>query len=210
MAGSSGKQLGVATTVVALVNGMIGGSILVLPLVALEAGWISSIFIIFVTGFFSYYSCYLSMAHLGDQEDLDSALLRHFNGSKCLKTFYDFCVWAGVTLLLNLYFDLIVIQWEGLAPPYHFTVVNPVINALVLVGWCLCLKFFDFGAHVMGYGVVSIVAYLLFLVWVVADAPSGDNHVPALGGGLAGFAAMMGNAFAIQGFFLPVMKSCPN
>jgi len=58
----------------------------------------------------------------------------------------------------------------------------------------------------MGYGIVSIIAFLVFLIWVVADSPSGSNSVPAVGSGLAGYAAMMGNAFSIQGFFIPVMK----
>lgn len=62
----------------------------------------------------------------------------------------------------------------------------------------------------MGYGVVSIVGYLLFLIWVVSAAPSGNKTVPAVGTGVAGFAAMMGNAFSIQGFFIPVMKCHKN
>jgi hypothetical protein len=196
------------TTMVALVNGMIGGSILVLPLVSLQAGWLESILVILFTGVFSYYSCYLSILHLGDQVDLDHALLRHFNGSKFLKVFYDFCVWSGILLLLTLYFELIVIQWEGLIPPYKPTYTNPCVNGLVIIVWCLCLKFFEFGAHIMGYGIVSIVGYLIFLIWVVASAPTGNHSIPAVGTGLAGFAAMMGNAFSIQGFFIPVMKCC--
>lgn len=111
MAGTPHKEMGMATTVVALVNGMIGGSILVIPLVALQAGWLLTVLVILFTGVFSYYSCYLSIIHLGDQVDLDHALLRHFNGSKFLKIFYDFCVWSGILLLLTLYFELIVIQW---------------------------------------------------------------------------------------------------
>lgn len=62
----------------------------------------------------------------------------------------------------------------------------------------------------MGYGVISIVGYLLFLIWVVAAAPTGNNTVPATGTGIASFAAMMGNAFSIQGFFIPVMKCHKN
>lgn len=90
------KEMNFATTVVALVNGMIGGSILVLPLVALEGGWLYSLLVILFTGVFSWYSCHLSVIHLGDQKDLDHALLRHFNGSKFLKIFYDLCVWSGI------------------------------------------------------------------------------------------------------------------
>jgi len=101
---SAPKSMSFFTTVVALVNGMIGGSILVLPIVAEQGGWVETLLIIFATGVFSYYSCYLSLIHLGDQTDLDHTLLRHFNGSKFLKVFYDFCVWSGITLLLILYF----------------------------------------------------------------------------------------------------------
>jgi amino acid permease len=104
MTNDSLKNMSFGTTVVALVNGMIGGSILVLPLVALQAGWLEAILVILITGIFSYYSCYLSILHLGDQKDLDCALLRHFNGSKIIKIFYDFCVWSSILLLLTLYF----------------------------------------------------------------------------------------------------------
>lgn len=62
----------------------------------------------------------------------------------------------------------------------------------------------------MGYGVVSIAGYLLFLIWVISSAPSGNHTVPAVGSGVASFAAMMGNAFSIQGFFIPVMKCYKN
>ena len=48
--GSEGDQgLGLITTVVALVNGMIGGSILVLPLTSLEGGWVMAIIVIIFT-----------------------------------------------------------------------------------------------------------------------------------------------------------------
>lgn len=61
----------------------------------------------------------------------------------------------------------------------------------------------------MGYGIVSIGFYLIFLVWVLASRPDGPRTVPSFGPGVAGFASMMGNAFSIQGFFVPVMKSYP-
>ena len=101
-------------TIVALVNGMIGGTILVLPVVSKEGGWAMTMMVILLTGAFSFYSCYLAMIHLGDQKDLDTALLRHFNGSKAIKIFYEFCVFMGLFLLLMLYFELIYIQWQGL------------------------------------------------------------------------------------------------
>lgn len=62
----------------------------------------------------------------------------------------------------------------------------------------------------MGYGVVSIAGYLIFLMWVMGSRPSGPKAPPAFGTGIASFASMMGSAFSIQGFFIPVIKSHPN
>lgn len=45
--------------IVALINGMIGGVILVLPVLALNTGSLLSLIIIGVSGFFSFYSCFL-------------------------------------------------------------------------------------------------------------------------------------------------------
>ena len=94
-----------------MVNGMIGGLILLLPVFALDAGYIVTLLVIFATCIFSYYSCYLCLIHLGDQSDLDYAIFRHFNGSKAVKIFYDLCVWSNLILIDMLYFGLITIQW---------------------------------------------------------------------------------------------------
>lgn len=113
-----GKILNFPTTVLCLVNGMIGGSILVIPIIALQGGWLYTIIVIAITAFFSYYTCYITIIHIGDQRDLDNTLQRHFHGNKGIKIFYDICVCLGIILLMTLYFNLIVIQWEGLVPPY--------------------------------------------------------------------------------------------
>ena len=203
------KILGMGTTVISLVNGMIGGSILIIPKIALEGGWAMTLLIVVVTAFFSYFTCFVTMIHLGDQRDLDHTIQRHFNGNRPLKWLYDFSVWSGIFLAMVLYFNLIVIQWEGLVPPYEYIIYNPIINGVFLLAWVVLLKFFEFGAHIMGYGIVSIVAYLVFLVWVIVTAPGGGTSFPAVGSGIAGFAALMSNAFSIQGIFIPIMICHP-
>lgn len=85
--------------IIGMVNGMIGGLILILPVFALGAGWAICLIVIFVTCGFSYYSCYLCIIHLGDQPDLDYAIFRHFNGNKVIKIFYDICVWSNLMFL---------------------------------------------------------------------------------------------------------------
>jgi amino acid permease len=58
-------------TVIALVNGMIGGIILVMPILALKTGYLMIAPVVLISGFFSYYSCLLCLKHLKNYKDLD-------------------------------------------------------------------------------------------------------------------------------------------
>jgi hypothetical protein len=69
---------------------------------------------------------------MGDQPDLDYAILRHFNGKRGVKVFYDLCVWSNLILIDMLYFELIMMQWDGLVHDEKFPIFNPIINAVVL------------------------------------------------------------------------------
>ena len=53
--------------VLSLTNGMIGGLILILPVMALNAGYVVTTLICLATGIFSFYSSYLCVKHMGDQ-----------------------------------------------------------------------------------------------------------------------------------------------
>lgn len=97
-----------------MINGMIGGVILVLPVLTISSGYIVTALVILFTGVFSFYSCYLCLSHLGDQTDLNLAILRHFNGNPIVKILYDIIVWANLTLINMIYFELMVEQWKGL------------------------------------------------------------------------------------------------
>lgn len=115
---SLGKSLSSKMVVLSLINGMIGGLILILPLLALKTGYLATLIIIVTTGIFSFYSCHLCMLHIGNEPDLDSSILKHFNGNTWIRIFYDLCVWSNLLLIDILYFELIIIQWIGLAPPH--------------------------------------------------------------------------------------------
>jgi amino acid permease len=171
------EKLSSPLTVLGMVNGMIGGLILILPVYALKAGYILTFLVILVTCIFSYYSCYLCIIHMGKETDLDYSILRHFNGARWAKIFYDLCVWLNLMLLALLYFELIMIQWQGLIPPHDFTFINPLINAFVLLGLVFLLKYLELGANIMAYGIISIVCYVLFLIWVVATYDQGNDSV---------------------------------
>jgi amino acid permease len=97
-------------TVVALMNGMIGGVILVLPVTSYQVGYIYTIIAILIGGAFSFYSCYLSIKHLGDQKDMNYAMQAHFQ-SNIAKILYDIVVWLGLLFGSMFYYGLICIQW---------------------------------------------------------------------------------------------------
>lgn len=206
------ETLNTPMTIVAMVNGMIGGLILILPILALDAGYMLTFLVILVTGFFSWYSCYLCVKHCDAYPDLDEAILRHFNGNRILRIFYDMLVWCNLTLLAMLYLSLIVIQWEGLVPPHDYNIINPIVNAVVLYILAFVLKYFEFGATIMALGIVSIIFYLMFLVWVIVTRDDGSGHhtYVAFGSGAVNLAAAMGLAFSIQSFFIPIIKKNPN
>ena len=97
-------------TVVSLMNGMIGGVILVLPVTSLQAGYIYTVLAILISGAFSYLSCFLSLKHLGDQTDMNYAMQAHFK-HKIAKILYDIVVWLGLLFGSMFYYGLICIQW---------------------------------------------------------------------------------------------------
>lgn len=94
-------------TVIGLVNGMIGGIILVMPLLSLKTGFALIAPIAIISGFFSYFSSLLCLRHLRNYDDLDVSVLRHFGGRRGYKIFYDAVVMISLTVLLILYFGLI-------------------------------------------------------------------------------------------------------
>lgn len=117
---SDGEHAGLSgpMTVIALVNGMIGGLILILPVMALESGWLLTLIVLIITGSISYYSSFLCVLHTGDDPDMDVAMEKHFWNSRKVRIFYELCIFSNLILLSILYYELIVIQWIGLVPPH--------------------------------------------------------------------------------------------
>lgn len=97
-------------TLVALMNAMIGGTILVLPLLFLSAGLIPAIIVTVLSGAINYWSCKLCYDHLRDDPDLPVSVLRHTR-NPIYPRLYDLLVWLSLQLILLLYFNLIVKQW---------------------------------------------------------------------------------------------------
>jgi len=108
------KPTGLTTTVLALLNGMFGGSIMVLPILALQVGWFYLSLIVITTVIINWYSCHLVLMHLGNERDVGSVIINHFKKNKLVITAYNMTTTLGLLTALVVYFKLIVIQIEGL------------------------------------------------------------------------------------------------
>lgn len=71
------------------------------------------------------------------------------------------------------------------------------------------MKKYQFGASLLAYGILSIIGYCLFLLWMWATAPSGAREVPASDHLFVDLAAALAQGFAIQTFFIPILKQNP-
>ena len=57
-------------TILGLVNGMVGSSCLILHIISLTAGWLTTIWVCLLTGYVSYYTAYLIVVHLGKAKNI--------------------------------------------------------------------------------------------------------------------------------------------
>jgi hypothetical protein len=54
------------------------------------------------------------------------------------------------------------------------SIINSVINFLLLLALVVIMKYYEFGVSLLAYGIISCVGYCLFLIWVIATAPNGS------------------------------------
>ena len=86
----------------------------------------------------------------------------------------------------------------------------PILNALALFPLVYIMKKFHFGASLLAYGILSIIGYCCFLVWMWATAPEGNKTVPAADPLFVDLAAALAQGFAIQTFFIPILRQNKN
>ena len=113
-------------TVLGLLNGMIGTSCLVLPVIGQTAGYITTLWVCLLIGFASYYTAYLIVLHLGKAKSIKECILSHFGNNYSYMRAYGFFMWISFVPLLFGYFRIICIQVDGLLG-YRSVLVAPIV-----------------------------------------------------------------------------------
>jgi amino acid permease len=97
-------------TVAGLLNGMVGGTILVLPIVGLSTGYLTTIIICLMLGFISYYTAHLIVVHLGKAKNMTECILNHFDQNYKYMIAYAIIVFCGQIPTIIMYFNLICLH----------------------------------------------------------------------------------------------------
>jgi len=67
---NGGKKIGRGTTILILVSGMLGTSLLVVPLIGTQAGYWTTLLMSFLVGYCLYYTAQLVLTHMGQAKNM--------------------------------------------------------------------------------------------------------------------------------------------
>jgi hypothetical protein len=106
--------IGTGTTLVGLINATIGGSMLMLPILSMKAGYLDWGFACIILCMVCMYTAYLLVKHLGKAKNIKYLILGHFKGDRLYTTIYNIVIWFSFMSSQIIYFKLFCIQIEGL------------------------------------------------------------------------------------------------
>lgn len=147
---------------------MIGGTILVLPLIGIKTGYLFIPMVSILYGSISCYTCYLISYHLGECPNIRLCILEHFNNHHLATVVYNFVIGLSLLGFLINYFHLIILQIQGFVQP---SPLIPLITFLALLILTILMRSLNFGEKLLAIGIVSIIGYCAFLIWAHATTP---------------------------------------
>lgn len=129
-------------TIAGLLNGMVGGTILILPIVGISTGYVTAVIVCSLLGFVSYYTGNLVVVHLGNAKNMTESILNHFNQDYSYVTIYAIIVFCSQLPSHIIYFNLICLQLEGLLGYQSWIGIAVGLGLLTKV---FAVIYFDFG-----------------------------------------------------------------
>jgi hypothetical protein len=81
-----------------------------------------------------------------------------------------------------------------------------LVNGIVVFFLVFIMRRFELSVSLLGYGILSIFGYMVFLIWLAASAPPGPNKYPVFTWQFADLCNALATAFSMQGVFIPVLR----
>ena len=110
---------------------------------------------------------------------------------------YSFFIWISFIPMLVTYFRIICAQIIGLLG-YDAAWIAPSVSVF-LVAVVVFVRKYHIGQEILAFGIISIITYVIFLVWAQVTAPQGPKSVPENGYPYFMAASLVG-AFEIHDF----------
>lgn len=111
---NAGAEISSNALVVSLSTGLIAFCGLIIPMMGLSAGYLTSLLVILLIGFCSYYTASLILVHLGRSRNIKESILAHFDGNYNYMIGYGFVNWLSFLPLLIITFNFICLEVQGL------------------------------------------------------------------------------------------------
>ncbi len=106
--------IGTIPTVAGLVNAMIGGTMLVIPILAMNSGYLDWIIGCLVICCITFYTAYLLVHHLGKAKNIKYLILNHFGNDNTYTIIYNIVIWFSFATAMITYFQLFCVMIKGL------------------------------------------------------------------------------------------------
>ena len=152
---------------------------LVLPVMGLTAGYITSTWVVLLTGYISYYTASLIVTHLGKARNMKESILAHFKEDYKYMTVYSIINWMSFVPLIFINFSFICLEIEGILG-YHSPWVAPSVAVFFIIIISI-IRIFHFAEETQAMGIVGLVLFIIFMIYAQITAPSGPKTVSANG-----------------------------
>ena len=176
---NAGAEISTNALVVSLSIGLIAFNGVVIPIMALSAGYLTSLLVNLGIGFITYYTASLILVHLGKGRNIKESILAHFDGNYNYMMGYGFVNWLSFMPLIIITFNFICLEIQGLLG-YPSAWVGP-ITAVFFILLIVFLRVKHFAEEVMALGVIGVGIFIIFMIWAWVTAPPGPKSVPATG-----------------------------
>lgn len=67
------------------------------------------------------------------------------------------------------------------------------------------MRYFSFGERLLAFGILSILGYIIFLIWAQSTAPSGPKKLPPTGPKFIDLAASLIMGYSIHDFVVQIL-----
>ncbi len=198
--------IGSVATLVGLLNAMIGGTMLIIPILALTAGTMEQLLFSLVLGLITAYTAYLLVSHLGTAKNIKHLILGHFGEDVRVTSVYNVIIWFSFTSAMIVYFNLFCVQVEALLGKMDYL---PEMLALVLILWTGFLRETDLSEIILASGMASIVGFFAFLTFMTLKSEN-DKRMPLFGDNAIPLTLSLLNSFTTHDFLIQVIISNPN